>query len=222
MDGNDGALVQMRAYISQREFGANDKLPPERKLCDTLGVTRSDLRKAFAVLEAEGVIWRHVGRGTFIGDGESVSDHQSISAIAKRTTPREVMQARLVFEPLLCHQAALHATAEHVEELHRVAEKTRQATTWREYEAFDNHFHRLIAEATQNTPLIAMFDQLNALRRTVVWGRLRERSDHPLADHHSFREHEAILDAIRNRDANLCKSEMSSHLNSVTSRLFSA
>jgi DNA-binding FadR family transcriptional regulator len=217
---NEGALVQLRAYIAQGEFAHNDRLPPERVLCNELGVSRSELRRAFTVLESEGSIWRHVGRGTFVGDGLSATEYPSIAAIAKRTTPREVMQARILLEPLLTREAALHATADNIEGLRKIAAKTRNATTWREYEALDNQFHRLIAEATQNTPLVAMFEQLNALRRTVVWGRLRERSDHPPKNRHSFSEHDSILDAIENRDANLSESGMRQHLQSVTSGLF--
>jgi DNA-binding FadR family transcriptional regulator len=221
-ENSAGALVQLRAYIAQGKFSRNDRLPPERQLCLDLGVSRAELRRAFTVLESEGSIWRHVGRGTFVGDGPGAGEFPSISAIAKRTTPREVMHARVMLEPLLTHEAALHATAEDVEELRKIAAKARKANTWREYEALDNQFHRLIAEATQNTPLVAMFDQLNALRRTVVWGRLRERSDHPPKDHHSFNEHDSILDAIENRDARLSESAMRQHLQSVTSSLFPA
>lgn len=219
-ENSEGALVQLRAYIGQGEFTRNDRLPPERKLCADLGVSRSELRKAFAVLESEGVIWRHVGRGTFIGDGNGVGEYPFVSAIAKRTPPREVMHARAVLEPLLSREAALHATAEDVEELRRISAKTRTAKTWREYEALDNQFHRLIAKATQNTPLVAMFDQLNELRRTVVWGRLRKRSEHPPLNHHSFSEHDAILEAVENRDADSSESLMRRHLQSVSSSLF--
>ncbi len=215
-----GALVQLRAYIAQGEFARNDRLPPERKLCLDLGVSRAELRRAFTVLESEGSIWRHVGRGTFIGDEPGAGEFPSISAIAKRTTPLEVMQARAMLEPLLSREAALHATAEELDELRKIAAKARKSKTWREYEALDNQFHRLIAEATQNTPLVAMFDQLNALRRTIVWGRLRERTNHPPKDHHSFNEHDAILDAIENRDASLSESGMRQHLQAVTSSLF--
>jgi DNA-binding FadR family transcriptional regulator len=219
-ENSAGALVQLRAYIAQGEFSRNDRLPPERQLCLDLGVSRSKLRRAFTVLESEGSIWRHVGRGTFIGDGPGAGEYPSILAIAKRTTPHELMYARVILEPLLTREAALHATAEDVEELRKIAAKAREANTWREYEALDNQFHRLIAEATQNTPLVAMFEQLNALRRTIVWGRLRERSDHPPKDHHSFDEHDSILDAIENRDASLSESGMRQHLQSVTSSLF--
>ncbi len=222
MEVGEGALVQLRAYIAQGQFDINDRLPSERVLCDELGVPRSELRKAFAVLEADGSVWRHVGRGTFIGNGSSGnSDVSSIAALAKRTTPREVMYARLLLEPMLAREAAMHATAEHVEELIRICRNSQAAETWREYEALDNKFHSLLAATTQNTPLIAMFDQLNALRRTVVWGRLRDRPDHPPTDHPSFAEHQEILHAIENRDAENAYASMRKHLQSVTDHLFS-
>ena len=149
----EGALVQLRAYIAQGEFALNDRLPPERELCEKLGIARAELRKAFAVLEAEGAIWRHVGRGTFVANGQGHgADFQSIAAIAKRTTPQQVMYARLVLEPQLAREAALCATAEHVEQLHDICAKARRADTWRQYETLDNRFHSLVTEATQNTP----------------------------------------------------------------------
>lgn len=218
---NEGALVQLRAYIAHGEFALNDRLPPERVLCENLGIARSELRKAFAVLETEGSIWRHVGRGTFVGNGHGQStDAQSISNIAKRTTPQEVIYARLVLEPMLAREAALHATSEHMEQLHENCRMARQAATWRQYETLDNQFHSVIAEATQNTPLIAMFDQLNAVRRTIVWGRLRRRNEHPPKDHHSFDGHEAVLSAIEQRDAEAALNSMKEHLRSVSDLLF--
>lgn len=220
-DTNEGALVQLRAFIAQSDFVQNDRLPPERILCDELGISRSELRKAFAVLETEGFIWRHVGRGTFIGNGHGHgTDSQSIAHIAKRTTPQEVMKARLVLEPQLAKEAALHATSEHMEQLRENCLKVRQSATWRQYETLDNEFHSLVAEATQNTPLIAMYDQLNALRRAIVWGRLHRRHAHPPIDHHSFDGHEAVLSAIEHRDANAALLAMKEHVISATNALF--
>jgi len=217
----EGSLIQLRAYIAQGDFALNDKLPPERDLCEELGIARSELRKAFAVLESEGAIWRHVGRGTFVANGQGHgADFQSISGIAKRTTPQQVMYARLVLEPQLAREAAMHATAEHVEQLHDICAQARMASTWRQYETLDNRFHSLVTEATQNTPLIAMYDQLNALRRTVVWGRLRRRGERPPDDHHSFDEHETILVAIHERDTEGAQRGMRLHLCSVRDSLF--
>ena len=216
---SDGSLVQLRAYIAQGDFNLNDRLPSERELSEVLGIGRADLRKAFAVLESEGSIWRHVGRGTFIGNGKG-ADSQTTAAIAKRTSPQEVMYARLVLEPQLAREAALSATADNVEQLHNTSIQIRQAKTWRHYETLDNQFHNLISEATQNTPLIALFEQLNALRRTIVWGQLKSRHEQPPVDHPSFDEHEFILTAIHNRDSEAAEKGMRDHLLTVRNRLF--
>src|SRR5580693_4009897 len=44
------------------------RLPTERRLAADLGVTRSGIRIALAALEADGLISREVGRGTFLRD----------------------------------------------------------------------------------------------------------------------------------------------------------
>lgn len=63
---NRGIVTQLRAYLAQAELPEDRRLPPERDLAVALGVTRTELRKALGALEAEGQIWRHVGKGTFL------------------------------------------------------------------------------------------------------------------------------------------------------------
>ena len=50
--------------------GPGSRLPTERQLADDLGVTRTMVRHALALLEAEGRISREVGRGTFLRGGD--------------------------------------------------------------------------------------------------------------------------------------------------------
>ena len=97
--------------------------------------------------------------------------------------------------------------------------QTRVAATWRQYENLDNLLHRQIAQASRNTVLLGLFDALNAIRRIVVWGRLRPGPARPPADHHSFAEHERIVDGIENRDLARAASAMRLHLQSVESHL---
>jgi GntR family uxuAB operon transcriptional repressor len=47
-------------------LGAGSRLPTERQLANTLGASRTSVRHALAMLEAEGLISREVGRGTFL------------------------------------------------------------------------------------------------------------------------------------------------------------
>lgn len=215
---NRGIVTQLRAYLAQAELPEDGRLPPERDLSAALGVTRNELRKALGTLEAEGQIWRHVGKGTFMGT-RPVDPLADIAALSRRTNPAELMRARLIIEPEIARAAALTATPMHIAELRMCQTRTREAATWRQYESWDNRLHRIIAEATQNIPLVGLFDMLNALRRAVTWGRLRSNPVKPRPDHHSFAEHEAIITAIENRDMNGAAAAMRTHLQSVERNL---
>jgi DNA-binding FadR family transcriptional regulator len=213
-----GVLTQLRAYLGHRGGTAGERLPPERQLADELGVSRGTLRKALADLEAEGLIWRHVGRGTFVGN-RPVEPVQDLTAVMRRTNPAGVMEARLALEPELARLAALHATPADLEELADCLAQGRTAPDWRAYEYWDNRLHRAVATATANIVLLALFDGLNTIRRTVTWGRLRRFPQRPDPTHHSFVEHDRILAAIAERDPAEAAEAMRTHLRSVRDHL---
>ncbi|MBC8158200.1 MAG: FadR family transcriptional regulator [Alphaproteobacteria bacterium] len=209
-----GALTQLRAFLAQEGFPPNTKLPPEREFRNILGVSRGELRKALAVLESEGEVWRHVGKGTFIG-AKPADDLFSFSAISEQTSPAEVIRTRIVVEPAIAREAALQATADNIREMRGCLKGSHEARTWRQYESWDNELHSAIARATRNTLLVAMCATMNTVRRAVVWGQLRPNQVKPPLDHHSFAEHEAIVDAIEQRDMQQAAEQMRSHLLSV-------
>jgi DNA-binding FadR family transcriptional regulator len=208
---------KLRAFLAATELPTDRRLPPERELAEALGVGRSALRKGLAVLQAEGQLWRHVGKGTFWGSRpiDTVAD---VSAMARRSNPVEVMGARIVIEPEIARCAALNANPAQVAEMRNCIARTLQATSWRQYELWDNRLHRAIAEATQNSLLLGLLDTLNAVRREVTWGRLRT-PDRPSANHHSFIEHQQIVDAIADRDTARAAAVMREHLQSVERHL---
>lgn len=214
----ESALTQLKAWLAQPDLPSDGRLPPERELCVLLGVSRGALRKALATLEQDGELWRQVGKGTFIG-ARSVEKSLSISTIAEGSNPLEVMQARLLVEPMLAREATVHATGAHLTEMRRCNRIQREAGTWRQYENADNRLHRTLAEATGNSVLVALFDQLNAIRRTIVWGRLRDIPDHPPVDHYSFAQHERIVRAISERDQEGAYEAMHDHLMTVRENL---
>ena len=217
----EGALIQLRAWLAQRELPKDGRLPPERELADMLGVSRGDLRKGLAKLERNGELWRRVGKGTFFG--QKPSDELSVvETIAEQSNPLEVMDARIIIEPILCGEAAIHATGIHIEDLNGCLDAQRTAESWRQYENADNRLHRGIAVASGNIVLLALFDQLNAIRRAIVWGRLRHNSGAPPKDHHSFVQHEDIVYAIAQRDQEQAKLAMRNHLANVQRGLLSS
>lgn len=216
-DSHDATLVQLRAWLTRHNFPPDTRLPAERELSEILGVSRGDLRKALATLEAEGQLWRHVGKGTFTGSRQI--EVMSLADIDRETNPAEVMRTRLLIEPVIAREAALNATSRNVEALHRCVQRTQRATTWRQYETADNELHRCIAEAADNKLLLALFDALNAVRRAMVWGLLRHNTERPPHDHHSFAEHDRIIAAIAERDLDGAGRAMYLHLRAVERNL---
>lgn len=213
-----GVLMQLRAYLAQARLPENGRLPPERNLAAELGVTRAELRKALGTLAAEGRLWRHVGKGTFLGN-RPLDATTDVAAMVRRTNPVEVMKARLALEPEIARLAALNATPGQIAQMRDCLVRSREAETWRQYEMWDSHFHRAIGEATQNSLLLGLLDTVSAVRRAVSWGRLRGEHLRPAVDHHSFAAHEAIVSAIEDRDMSGAAAAMRIHLLSVERNL---
>lgn len=213
-------VARLRNYIAEGGFGSGVKLPPERHLTDELGMTRTALRKALDVLERDGVIWRHVGKGTFIADGAPAHSEDASARLGRQLTPFRMMRARLVIEPAIAREAAINATGESLQRMTQALSRSRAATTWQAYEVEDDIFHRTVAEASDNLLLLSLFDQLNEVRRAVAWGNVERRSAHPSPDHSSFDQHDAIAAAIISRDPQRSHDAMRAHLRSVASRLF--
>jgi DNA-binding FadR family transcriptional regulator len=212
-------ISTVRHWLSAVHLSEDARLPPERELAKKFRVSRAELRKALAVLEAEGQIQRHVGRGTFVvhPPADSKPNGQDIAA---RTSPLAAMQARRVVEPELARLAALNATSAQFLEMRKLCSEMRRTPTWEEYAELDWRFHNLIAEATGNILLVEIQRLLNGVRRFVVWGNLVKRAAGPPSDYHSFGEHEEILDAIQTRDSERAMRAMLSHLGGTEAQLF--
>jgi len=210
-------LARLRDMVDARARTTPGRLPPERDLARTLAVSRAQLRRALAVLEREGQIWRHVGKGTFVGPRPP--DLLDIGDLARRCTPLQVMRARMAVEPELASLAALHASAGEIAELQELVRACRAARSWRDYESCDARFHHAIADAAHNVVLLALIDMLNAVHRAVTWGRPRPDGDRPPATHHSFDDHDRIVLAIADRDPAAAAAAMRAHLQRVEDRL---
>lgn len=211
------ALKRLEDWIAKSDLREGSRLPPERSLCSQLGVSRTDLRQALAVLEFKGMIERHVGRGTFLaGEPDPLPvSRRELDRLAHQTSPHEAMVARLSLEPELASLAAIHATQRDLAEARSLCEAMRSASDWPTYERLDSEFHGLIALAAGNTLLSELHGIVNAVRVAVVWKRLDVPPDGPPLDYHSFREHEAIVSALDRRDRAGARAAMRSHIEAI-------
>lgn len=209
--------ARIRKHLQEAGYDHNDRLPPERIFAEQLGVSRGALRLALAELEADGLIWRHVGRGTFVG-ARPVRNLDDVTYLRELASPAQVIAARLAIEPELARLAAVHASKTNIEEITTCAQRCRTARDWRGYEGWDGNFHHAIAKATQNKLLIYLFETLNVVRRSTVWGQLRS-TQLPDSDHVSFQQHDDILQAIIARDPSAAATAMRDHIRSVRQRV---
>ena len=131
-----------------------------------------------------------------------------------------MVQARLCIEPSVAREAAIHASREAIARINFAKDSAKAATNWADYEAQDDAFHRAVAEASDNTLLLLLFDQLNHVRRAVADNEVVRGSNRPPCEHSSFAEHESVAQAIEARDPAAAQNAMRAHIGSVSERLF--
>jgi GntR family transcriptional regulator len=56
----------LREQILEKKLSDGEKIPPERVLCDTYGVSRITIRQALKMLQDQGLLERLPGKGTFV------------------------------------------------------------------------------------------------------------------------------------------------------------
>lgn len=160
----------MRELLRVTTLVADGKLPTERALSERFGVGRREIRRALEVLEAEGLIWRKQGAGTFLGQRpDSWSDHAA--SLVTGTNFMEIMEVRLRLEPQLAQLAALRARDADIERMRALRDKIYERTDadWREL--WDGSLHRLIAQSAGNQLFLSLFDVINRVRQDPFGSR---------------------------------------------------
>ena len=210
-------LSRLRRLIDEIAAGEDRQVPPEPRLAELLNVSRGRVRTLLKKLEAEGVIWRHVGKGTFVGEREI---DPSSTAWFEGISLGDIMDARRVLEPQLAAQAAISAHPSDIVALERCLSDMNDVSSYLQWKRLDERLHRLIAEATHNSLLLLLYDTLRIRCRSGLDSRLNEvfgRDDAPLKTN---AQHVDIVSAIKSGDPDAAERTMRNHLNYVRARLF--
>lgn len=214
------ATRRLQEFIEGGSYEDGDRLPSEREMISTLGIRRNTLRKALDTLERRGVIWRHVGKGTFLANRDGTGDLGLIEVLSQNITPVRMVQARLCIEPALAREAAIHASRDAIARIRQTRDAAKAARDWADYETRDDLFHRSVAQSSDNALLLLLFDQLNHVRRAVADTAVVRGTTRPPETHSSFAEHDRIVEAIAARDPKAAQNAMRAHIGSVSDRLF--
>ena len=212
----DRDLAQLRSYVDQVRRDNGRRLPSEARLVEELGITRARLRGLLKILEKEGLIWRHVGKGTFIGERSLTTELTSMPEIL---TPPEAFEARLVIEPQIAGLAARRATPGQVEEMRRCLNQMLALDDFDQWAVWDERLHRLVAKAAGNKLLLAVYD---TVRESAPSGmrNIINRVFSSTIRNESNVEHQRYIEAIANHDPKSAESLMRAHLQAVKQIMF--
>lgn len=202
---------QLLALIRGGGLGPGGRLPPERALCTRLGAGRRAVRRALAALEAEGLVWRRQGKGTFAGQpAEPIG--VLAAEISGATSALDFMEARLCIEPELAALCARRATPEEVARMRALAQRRLEAGDAEALELWDGALHRLIARSARNRPLLTAFAMLDEIRANEAWLGLRARARSEGSLRETTDQHHRIIDAIEAGQPEAARAAMRAHL----------
>lgn len=214
------ALAQQ--ILERASAGPGGRLPTERQLASELAVTRTMIRHALAVLEAEGHISREVGRGTFVRDAGPWRSGTASTHAADDVGPAHVMAARKVIEPQVLPLVVAWATARDFEEMRRCIDGGANAQSYEEFEVWDFALHHAIVAASRNPLLVAMYAQIEHARRGHLWGNLKRLGDSRERRAAYQSDHVLLVEALIARELPRATELMEAHLDRVEANLLTS
>ncbi|MFB8772728.1 FadR/GntR family transcriptional regulator [Streptomyces broussonetiae] len=197
-NGFEEALEQILQVLRLGLVAGGERLPAERELAERLGISRVTLREVLKVLQEQGLVEARRGRygGTFVLPRTDVSGEDELRRRVAEVDIEDVLRFREVLEVGAAGLCAAHGlTEDQAVRLRQALTATHEAPLT-EYRRLDTLLHLTLAELCGSPTLTA---QYAAVRATV----------NDLLDcipllvrnlEHSQRQHEALVEAVLDRD----------------------
>ena len=200
---------KFREAIKSGSLKIGDKLPPERQLCDQLGVSRTALREAVKILEAYGVLEPTQGGGTFVTDkfAENVFDFLGFGGELDRTVLGHLIDTRSVLETAAIEKAVEVADERQLQQLEALAEALIQETDEKRIGLLDAQFHETMVELSGNPILISIYKMIHKLMTKET----SEVITYPNARRIAETDHKRIVEALKARDKKKCVRAVRDH-----------
>lgn len=192
-------VQQIEHMVSEGRLKPGSRLPTERELAATFGVSRTSVREALRALELRGIIEGKQGGGTFV---KQVSPEQVVqplvaAVLAGKQELADILELRELIEPGIAKLAAERATEEHIAQLEELLElQRRRIQRGESYVDEDAQFHYTLAVATDNLALLRLMDVIMGMLRETRTAYL-QHGDRPMR---SLVGHTAIIEAVKQRD----------------------
>ncbi len=193
----------LRERILARDYETGSHLPTPELLVGEFGVSRATLREALNVLESEGLVRlrRGPGGGAIVTAPDGLAIMRSLESLLRfeGTTVEEVMEVRLVVDPLAARLAAERADDDDLTRIRESIGRQREPGVLDSHErwfAENLYFHWAIAAASHN-PLVRALSE--TLHNIVLTGGLRVEMS-ATERRRSIDDHEAIYERLLGRD----------------------
>lgn len=209
----DIVVERLNARISSGELKSGERLPTERSLAESMGVSRTVVREAIRIMVDNNVLELRNGCSYV----RQLSFDEIVSNISRTVNPDnlsmiEIMEVRAVLENYIVKKAVENITEEQIDALQSEINKMAQVMAeGGNGSTLESAFHRGLAEATNNSALKSIYvlceDLLNSTLHET-W-RVAKKIGVPNT---AVSDHQAILDAVRSRNKNQAQILMQAHM----------
>lgn len=216
---HEEVVHQIRREILAGRLKVGDRLPGERQLSETLGVSRASVREAMRVLEGMSIIRARTGTGPASGSvvvaevGEVFTDALLMNTVLEKVALAEVIDVRAALEAYACRQAAQVAEPAHLDRMRAVVEEMEAGELERRlFLEQDTLFHLAIAESCGNS-LVAHL--MGSMREVILHTLGRVFTDAPESAEMRqvvTAEHRDIFEAIDNGDGERAATLVHAHI----------
>jgi GntR family transcriptional regulator, transcriptional repressor for pyruvate dehydrogenase complex len=209
---------RIRVLILDGTLPPDRPLPGERLLAARFGVSRGSVRDAFRLLETVGLLETRHGQGTF---PRELDVDRLVAPLASILTYRrdlqdELLDVRRMFEPAVARVAAARASDEDLADLQRILNtQRRKLAAGGSAIVEDTAFHAVLARATRNRVVMRIMETLNNLLIESRKLTLKQKG----RPERSIQGHEAVVAALRRRDADAAAEAMLEHIEQIANLL---
>jgi GntR family transcriptional repressor for pyruvate dehydrogenase complex len=193
----DLVIERIREAILARELKPGDYLPTETEMVANLGVSKTSVREAIKMLQAQGVLDVQRGRGTKISEniGEGVITPLVYQLLLAGGTIQELIDFRVMFEPAYTVMAMNRATQEDLDRIEDTIDDLEDAIQHhRQTAREDLAFHLEILRSTRNPLVIRVGETILELFRISIGYAVTR---HPEI---ALRNHRRIFEAFCEKD----------------------
>jgi GntR family transcriptional regulator, transcriptional repressor for pyruvate dehydrogenase complex len=218
-------LWRIEEQIASGRLKVGDRLPSERDLAASLGVSRPVVREAIRALEAIGT----VAQGTAGQDpgilvaavpGDALTHLITLHVMLASFETADVVRVRIALERESARLAAKQATiADHTAMADDLAAMDDLGITPEDFNDRDTAFHVAIARASGNVLLTELTTAVPKAMRPTQLRALRADPDFPATAARLAVEHHGIHDAIVNGDGELAANRIEAHIDGFYSVL---